>query len=125
MVEQIRSIDAHAGGAAVRLLSEGVPTPQGRTMAQKRDWMRRHADWIRCALLREPRGVADMVGCLFTEATSPSAHAGLLFMDADGYPLLSGAAVIAAATVAAERRLIEGADWSRLALETPAGTVHA
>jgi len=31
----IKTIDAHAGGAALRLIVDGFPTPRGRTMAAK------------------------------------------------------------------------------------------
>jgi proline racemase len=125
MVHVIRSVDAHAGGAAVRLLVEGVPSPTGKTMAQKRDWMSRHGDHLRRSVVLEPRGHAGMSAAMLTEPVTPGAHAGLLFMDADGYPALSGGAVMAAATIAVERRLIESADPSRLTFDTAAGTVHA
>jgi proline racemase len=62
---------------------------------------------------------------MLTEPVTPGAHAGLLFMDGHGYPAVSGGAVIAAATVAVERRLIESADVSRLVFDTVAGTIHA
>jgi proline racemase len=70
-----------------------------------------------------------MTAAVLTEPTSPDAHAGLLFMDAEGYPTMSGHAVIAAATVAVERSLFFSRDdtdvETRLTFETPAGTVYA
>jgi proline racemase len=125
MVHVIRSIDAHAGGAAVRLLVDGLPTPRGATMALKGEWMRRHADHLRRSVLLEPRGHAGLIGAMLTEPIAPGGHAGLLFMDAEGYPALSGGAVMAAATIALERQLIEVPDPSRLAFDTAAGTVYA
>lgn len=125
MIHVIRSIDAHAGGAAVRLFVDGVPPPHGATMAHKAQWMRRHADHLRRSALLEPRGHAGLVGAMLTEPVAPGSHAGLLFMDGEGYPALSGGAVMAAATIALERRLIDVADASRLAFDTPAGTVYA
>jgi proline racemase len=124
MVHVIRSIDAHVGGAAVRLLIDGVPRPSGKTMAQKRDWMKRHASQLRRGVILEPRGHANLVGALLTEPVTPGADAGILFMDADRYLSISGAAVIAAATIAIEKGLIVGSA-PRLTFDTAAGTVHA
>ncbi len=127
MVQLIRTIDAHAGGQPMRLIVEGMPRALGKTLAQKRDWLARHADHFRCAIVREPRGHSDMVAGVFTEAVLPGSHAGLLFMDADGYPAMSGHGVIAAATIALERNLIVSSEGpsgeARLVFDTPAGTI--
>ena len=124
MIHVVRSIDAHVGGTAVRLLVDGIPRPSGKTMAQKSEWMKRHADELRRSVLFEPRGHADLVGALLTEPVTPGADAGMLFMDGGGFVPLSGAAVIAAATIAIEKGLIVGAA-PRLTVDTPAGTVYA
>ncbi len=55
-------------------------------MADKIEWVRRHADQLRRVLMREPRGHADMSGALLTEPTAPGSHAGVIFMNANGYP---------------------------------------
>ena len=129
MVHAIRTVDAHAGGHPLRLIVDGIPSPAGRTILQKREWLRRHADHLRRALVLEPRGHAGMIAALLTESASPEAHAGLVFMDASGYPAMSGHGVMAAATLAIERGLFfsrEDTDSeARLVFDTPAGTVHA
>ena len=98
-------------------------------MRQKRDWIRRHADAVRRAVVLEPRGHVDMIAAVLTEASSPGADAGLIFMDSAGYPLMSGHGVIAAATLAIERDLFFSRDGgngeARLVFDTPAGAVHA
>lgn len=128
MVRQYRTIDAHAGGQALRLIVDGMPRIRGKGALQQRDWLRSHADPIRRALVLEPRGHAGMAAAVLTEPASPQAHAGLVFMDADGYPTMSGHAVIAAATIAIERDLLfsreEAAGEMRVVFETPAGDVH-
>jgi trans-L-3-hydroxyproline dehydratase len=86
--------------------------------------MQRHAKSLRRSVILEPRGHADLVGAMLTEPATPGADAGILFMDADGYQSLSGAAVLAAATIAIEKGLIVGST-PRLTFDTPAGTVHA
>jgi len=124
-----KTIDAHVGGQPIRLIVEGMPRISGKTLLHKRDWLRRHADAVRRALMLEPRGHAGMVGAVLTEPVSPGSHAGVLFMDADDYPLLSGHGIIGVATLALERELLfsrgdEGGD-ARIVFDTPAGVIHA
>jgi proline racemase len=97
-------------------------------MRDKRTWLRKRADGVRRALVLEPRGHADMVAGVLTEAVSPDAHAGILFMDGCGYPDISGHGIIAAATIAIARGLIftglSNDHDVRLAFDTPAGVVR-
>ena len=41
---RIKTIDAEVAGEAVRLIVEGAPSVPGRTMAEKRNWLRKHGD---------------------------------------------------------------------------------
>jgi trans-L-3-hydroxyproline dehydratase len=123
MVHVIRTIDAHVGGQPLRLIVDGAPRLAGKTMARKRDAMRHHGDHLRRALVLEPRGHTDMFAALLTEPVTPGAHAGLLFMHADGFTAMSGHAVIGAATIALERGLIV-TDRETLTFDTVAGAVH-
>ena len=123
MVSVVRTIDAHVGGQPLRLIVDGAPRLSGKTMAQKRDSMRRQADNLRRAVVLEPRGYMDMCAALLTETISPGAHAGLLFMQADGFTAMSGHSVIAVTTIALERGLIS-TNGEVLSFDTAAGTVH-
>ncbi|MGH9347135.1 MAG: proline racemase family protein [Vicinamibacterales bacterium] len=125
MVYVLKTIDAHAAGEPLRLVTDGMPRPAGRTMLEKREWMRRHADHLRRALMLEPRGHADMYGALLTEPVSPGSHAGVLFMHNEGYSTMCGHGVIAVTTVAIERGLLFDRQGLEVVLDTPAGTVHA
>ena len=129
VTHSIRTIDAHVGGQPLRLIVEGLPRPAGRSLLQKRDSLRKQADFVRKAIVREPRGHRDMVAAVLTEPASPEAHAGVLFMDAEGYPAMSGHGVIAVTTLAVERELFfarqDDAPDVRMVFDTPAGTVHA
>ena len=129
MIHLIRTIDAHVGGQSLRLLVDGAPRPAGRTIAQKSDWLRRHADHVRRSVVLEPRGHADMLAAQLTDPPAPGAHAAIIFMGADDYPAMSGHGIIAAATIAIERDLFYARDAvdgdRRLAFETAAGTVQA
>jgi proline racemase len=133
----IRTIDAHVGGQAVRLIVEGLPVDAdapggkaapigGRSLAARIDRFRHAADGIRRSLVRPPRGHDGLIAAVLSEPVTPGAHAALIGMDADGYPPLAGHAVIAAATIAIERGLLfigERTPEMRLVFDTLAGTV--
>ena len=129
MRQVLKTIDAHVGGEPLRLVVEGAPRPIGKTMSQKRDWMKRHADQLRRALMLEPRGSRDMCGAMLTEPVAPGSDAGVIFFQNDGFPAVSGHAVVAVTTIALETGLLFSREASspeaRLVLDTPAGTVHA
>jgi proline racemase len=122
----LKTIDAHAGGGPLRLVVDGFPAPRGRTMADKVKWVGQHADHLRRLLMREPRGHADMSGAVLTEPVAPGSHAGVIFMNASGYPALSGHGIVALTTIALERRLLmPGGDGMTIVFDTAAGTVRA
>ena len=129
MICVIKTIDAHVGGEALRLIVDGFPRPHGRTLVTRREWLKRHADTLRRSIVLPPRGHGDLTAAVLTEATSPTAHAGVLLMDASGYPAMSGHGIVAATTIALERAIIFSRDFdqgaARLIFDTPAGTVAA
>jgi trans-L-3-hydroxyproline dehydratase len=122
----LRTIDAHAAGEPLRLIVDGFPAPRGRTMLEKREWVRRNADHLRRALMLEPRGHADMYGAIFTEPVSPGAHAGVLFMHNEGYSTMCGHGIVAVTTIALERGLlVPGGDGATIVYDSPAGAIRA
>jgi trans-L-3-hydroxyproline dehydratase len=122
----LKTIDAHAAGEPLRLIVSGFPSPHGKTMLAKREWVRTHADHLRRALMLEPRGHADMYGALLTEPVAPGSHAGVLFMHNEGYSTMCGHGVIAVTTMALERGLLmPGGDGRTIVYDSPAGTIRA
>src|SRR5262244_3803010 len=123
---RLRTIDAHAAGEPLRLVVDGFPSPRGKTMLDKREWVKRHADHLRRALMLEPRGHADMYGAILTEPVAPGSHAGVLFMHNEGYSTMCGHGIVAVTTVALERGLIVPAgDGASVVYDSPAGTIRA
>src|SRR5262245_61520634 len=119
----MKTIDAHVEGGPLRLVVDGFPSPRGRTMFDKREWARRHADGLRRSLMLEPRGHADMCGAVLTEPVSPGSHAGILFMDNDDFGDVLGHALIAATTIALRRGLVmPGGDGGGVTFDTTSGT---
>src|SRR5882762_9077733 len=122
----LKTIDAHAAGEPLRLIVDGFPSPRGKTMLAKREWVRTHADHLRRALMLEPRGHADMYGAILTEPVAPGSHAGVLFMHNEGYSTMCGHGVIAVTTMALERGLLmPGGDGCSIVYDSPAGTIRA
>jgi trans-L-3-hydroxyproline dehydratase len=120
-----RTVDAHVGGAPLRLVTEGAPSPRGSSMREKTAWVSRHADHVRQMLMLEPRGHRDMTGAMLTEPVTPGAHAGLIFMNADGYAPMSGHGVMAVTALALHHGLIvSGGDSRLIVYDTIAGVVR-
>jgi proline racemase len=125
-MKPLKTLDAHAGGGPMRLVVDGFPAPRGQTMIERRDWAARHADHLRRSLMLEPRGHADMCGAVLTEPVSPGSHAGLLFMNNEGYGEMCGHGIIAVTTMVLERGLLmPGGDGATIVFDTPAGTIRA
>jgi proline racemase len=125
-MQRLKTIDAHAAGEPLRLIVDGFPSPRGKTMLDKREWVLRHADHLRRALMLEPRGHADMYGAILTEPVAPGSHAGVLFMHNEGYSTMCGHGVIAVTTIALEHGLLmPGGDGTAVVYDSPAGAIRA
>lgn len=123
----IESIDAHAAGAPLRLVTSGFPAAEGESLEEKRAWLDRHANDLRRAVLLEPRGHAGMVGAVLTAPASADAQAGCVFMHGGGFFGMCGHGVIAVTTIAIERGLLAGSGFAgdrwHLRLDVPAATL--
>jgi proline racemase len=122
----IGTIDAHAGGEPLRIVTAGVPPLPGATMLERRAAMREHHDRLRRLLMWEPRGHADMYGCLLTPPVTPGAAFGVLFMHNEGYSTMCGHGIIALTTALLETgTLARTAPVTEVGYDTPAGFVLA
>ena len=120
---RITTIDAHAAGEPLRVITGGIPSIPGDTILDKRRHVRHHLDHIRRAIMFEPRGHADMYGCILTEPVTPDGDLGVLFMHNEGYSTMCGHGVIALVTVLLETGMLPPSDVVKL--DTPAGRVTA
>src|SRR5688500_20308225 len=91
----LTTIDAHASGEPLRLITSGVPHLRGTTILDRRQEMLEQHDDIRRALMWEPRGHADMYGAILTPPVTDEADYGILFMHNEGYSTMCGHGIIA------------------------------
>ncbi len=122
----VTTLDLHAAGEPLRIVTGGLPPLEGDTILARRRWMRDHHDDIRRALMWEPRGHFDMYGCVVTPPVTPDADWGVLFMHNEGYSTMCGHGIIALTTALVETGVASSAGAEvHLSFDTPAGLVRA
>lgn len=121
----IRVIDAHTEGEPLRVMVDGFET-EGATVLDRRRFAQERLDNWRRALMWEPRGHADMYGCVIVPPSSQDADFGVLFLHNDGFSTMCGHGIIGVTKVALESGLLPiQAPQTTLRIETPAGPVTA
>ena len=124
-VHTFQCLDGHTGGNPVRLVTGGGPLLRGATMSERRqDFLARH-DWVRRALMFEPRGHDVMSGSILYPPTRDDCDIAILFIEVSGCLPMCGHGTIGTVTMAVENGLVEPAEEGRLALDAPAGRVVA
>jgi len=78
--QKITTIDAHTEGEPFRVITGGLPDLPGNSVLARRRYMKKNLDHLRTALMWEPRGHADMYGCILTPPVSPEADFSILFL---------------------------------------------
>ncbi|MCU7645919.1 trans-3-hydroxy-L-proline dehydratase [Pseudomonas piscis] len=126
ITRSINTVEVHTGGEPFRIVTCGLPRLPGKTIIERRAWLRDHADDIRQALMFEPRGHADMYGGYLTEPVSPTADFGIIFLHNEGYSDHCGHGTIALATAAVELGWVERtAPRTRVGIDAPCGFIEA
>jgi 4-hydroxyproline epimerase len=118
-------IDGHTAGMPVRLVVAGAPKLIGDTQSDRRQHFLDEYDWIRKALMLEPRGHDVMSGALLYPPSSEDFDLGLVFIETSGSLPMCGHGTIGSVTFALERGLVEPERSGQVRVETPAGLVLA
>jgi proline racemase len=125
-LRDIYAIDSHTMGEPTRIVVGGIPNIKGKTMPEKKAYLEKHMDYIRTAIMLEPRGHSNMFGSIMVEPTSDEADIGIIFMDGGGYLNMCGHGSIGAATVAVESGMVPAIEpYTYITLEAPAGLIKA
>jgi proline racemase len=121
----VRTIDYHTAGEPFRIVVDGVPPLQGRTVLERRRFARDTLDDVRRMLVNEPRGHADMYGAFVTEPNDEGADVGVVFFHNEGYSTACGHGTIALVTWALEsRRLPITGQQTRVVVDVPSGRLE-
>jgi proline racemase len=122
----ITTVDAHTAGEPFRVITSGFPDLPGETILARRRYARENLDHLRTALMWEPRGHADMYGCIVTPPVSPEADIGILFMHNEGYSTMCGHGIIGIVKVVLETGVLPmTGPETTVRIDTPAGLVTA
>jgi len=120
------TVDTHTAGEPLRIILGGFPELPGATMLDRRRFAKEWHEGLRRALMWEPRGHADMYGCLVVPHTSPRGDIGVLFMHNEGYSTMCGHGIIAVTTALLQTGVLPAHEPESLVrIDTPAGFVEA
>lgn len=124
-IYHLKTIDSHTMGEATRIVYEGFPEFPGKTMMDKKKYMMQHYDFLRSALMMEPRGHRDMFGALLTEPVHEEADYGVIFMDSGGCLNMCGHGSIGTASMLAEAGMVEVEEpYTEVVLDAPSGMIR-
>ncbi|GLK72154.1 4-hydroxyproline epimerase [Ancylobacter dichloromethanicus] len=116
-------VDAHTCGNPVRVVAGGAPLLPNVSMAERRQIFLRDHDWVRKALMFEPRGHDVMSGSILYPPSREDCELGVLFIEVSGCLPMCGHGTIGTVTVALEQGFVVPKVEGKLALEVPAGKV--
>lgn len=118
-------IDGHTCGNPVRLVIGGGPLLRGASMSERRQDFVHRFDWVRRALMFEPRGHDLMSGGILYPSTREDCDIAILYIEVTGCLPMCGHGTIGAVTMALEHGLATPRKSGELRIDTPAGPVGA
>ena len=122
----IRTIDMHTGGEPLRVILSGLPAMEGKTVLEYRRYMKENLDKYRKLLMLEPRGHADMYGCILLPPNDDLSDFGILFLHNEGYSTMCGHAIIAITKLAVEQEWINMEEpVTKMKIDTPCGSIES
>ena len=125
LTKSVYAVDSHTAGESTRVVVGGIPKIPGKSMPEKKEWLESRMDYLRTALMLEPRGHNDMFGAILTSPTTEEADYGIIFMDGGGYLNMCGHGTIGAMTVAVETGMVEVTEpITKVVQEAPAGLIR-
>lgn len=122
--DRIKTIDMHTGGEPLRVILDGLPELKGDSVLAYRRYIKENYDEYRTALMFEPRGHADMYGCILLPPNDEGADFGILFLHNEGYSTMCGHAIIAITKLAVEMGWVAMQEpITRMAIDAPCGRI--
>lgn len=124
--KEFNTIDMHTGGEPLRVILSGYPKLEGNSVLDCRNYCIQNLDAYRTALMFEPRGHADMYGCLLVPPNDDTADFGILFLHNEGYSTMCGHAIIAIAKLTCLMGWIDVVEGENIIkIDAPCGRITA
>ncbi len=121
----ITVVGVHAEGEVGRVITGGVIAPRAASMFERQQALQRDQDWLRGLLLSDPRGSVNAAVNLVTPPIDPSADFGMIVIESDYYPPMSGSNLMCTVTAVLETGMVPMREpVTRLCVDTPAGLVQ-
>ena len=120
----IEALDAHTAGEPLRIILAGWPDLGPGTVLERRRRAQAELEPLRRALMWEPRGHADMYGCVLLPPERPDSHFAVLFTHNEGYSSMCGHGIVAVVTAAFQTGLLPRA-VATVRIDSPAGLIEA
>jgi trans-L-3-hydroxyproline dehydratase len=121
---QIKTIDMHTGGEPLRVIVDGFPELKGSSVLGYRRYCKENFDYLRTTLMFEPRGHADMYGCILLPPNDEDGDFGIIFLHNEGYSTMCGHAIIAISTLAIEMEWIDVKEGDNIIrIDAPCGRI--
>jgi len=122
----IKTIDMHTGGEPLRVIVSGFPELKGNSVLEYRRYCKENFDNLRTTLMFEPRGHADMYGCILLPPNDEDSDFGIIFLHNEGYSTMCGHAIIAISTLAVEMNWIDVKEGDNIIkIDAPCGRITA
>lgn len=113
-------IDSHTEGEPTRVIISGGPDLGNGPLSERLKIFKRDHDWVRQAVILEPRGSDVLVGALLCPPRDPRCATAVVFFNNTGYLGMCGHGIMGvAATLKSIQRVTNGL----LRIETPVGEV--
>lgn len=121
----LKTIDSHTEGEATRIIYDGFPKLPGKTMMDKKKYLIENYDFLRTAMMLEPRGHRDMFGALLTDPVHEEADCGVIFMDSGSYLNMCGHGSIGTAAMLVETGMVKvNEPYTEVVLDAPSGIIR-
>jgi 4-hydroxyproline epimerase len=119
-IKKIHIVDSHTGGEPTRLIVDGGPDLGDGPLSERVKVFKEKFDYVRSAVVCEPRGSDVLVGALLCQAHDRSCFVGVIFFNNVGYLGMCGHGTIGlVATLAYQGVLNVG----KHKIDTPVGAV--
>lgn len=125
MTLNFKTIETHTLGEPTRIILDRFSAYEAKSIIEYKEYLEKNYDYLRSALMCEPRGHKDMVGALLVKPISTEADMGVIYMDANRWINMCGHATIGVCMALVQEKMVKVIEpTTHIKLETPAGMIE-